>query len=117
MDFRFTIRGEVLYAICMDWPLDGTFITVESLSTEQKTGDISDINLLGYKDSVKWERKSSCRRRSHALTPLCSRSSLIKAFGSGKVCAIVFELIIICGHYNVICFIIDDLRGGFQHTF
>ncbi len=56
MDFRFTTRDEVLYTICMDWPQGGTSINVKSLSTEQETGDIADISLLGYKGPVKWER-------------------------------------------------------------
>ena len=56
MDFRFTIRDDVLYAICMDWPRGGTSINVESLSAERITADISNVSLLGYKGSLKWER-------------------------------------------------------------
>ena len=56
MDFRFTSRGEVLYAICMEWPRGGASITIESLSTERIAEDISDISLLGYEGPVKWER-------------------------------------------------------------
>jgi len=55
-DIRFTTKGKVLYAICLDWPDSKKSIVVKSLSTGKKPYNITSISLLGYKGLLKWER-------------------------------------------------------------
>ena len=53
-DFRFTTLGDVLYAICMEWPTDGEAVTVESLSG-QRGSAVSRVSLLGYGGPLSWQ--------------------------------------------------------------
>lgn len=55
-DIRFTTKGKILYAICLDWPESGKSIVVKSLSTGKKPYNITSISLLGYKGLLEWER-------------------------------------------------------------
>jgi alpha-L-fucosidase len=56
-DMRFTTRGEILYAIVLAWPENGT-VTIKSLSTTynllQKT--IDKVELLGRSEELRWKR-------------------------------------------------------------
>lgn len=56
-DIRFTAQGDVLYATVLAWPEKGT-VTIRSLarSSELCRGEIKDVELLGSKDSITWER-------------------------------------------------------------
>lgn len=55
-DIRFTTKGNILYAICLDWP--GEEVNVASLSTKTFLGsqEISDISLLGSQENLTWSR-------------------------------------------------------------
>ena len=56
-DFRFTIKGNTLYAHCMGWP-DEAFV-IKSLSSVNAKADglkIKTISVLGSPDKVKWEQ-------------------------------------------------------------
>jgi alpha-L-fucosidase len=54
-DIRFTTRGEVLYAIALDWPEDG-ILKIQSLGDEQDTKTIKSVQLLGYKGELSFSR-------------------------------------------------------------
>jgi len=43
-DIRFTIKDDVLYAICLDWP--GKELSIKSLSTRTYLGSGGDIRYL-----------------------------------------------------------------------
>jgi alpha-L-fucosidase len=54
-DIRFTTKGDVLYAICLDWPDNGEVI-IHSLGTGApiKAGKIVEVSLLGSPGSLSW---------------------------------------------------------------
>jgi alpha-L-fucosidase len=55
-DIRFTTKGDYLYAICLDWPGEGTWAVIKSLSTKSEPKRISSVRLLGWAGLVQWER-------------------------------------------------------------
>ena len=58
-DFRFTSKGETLYAICMGGPQQS--VLVKSLGTAARLADgkPSEIRLLGYNGKVEWKQGSA----------------------------------------------------------
>lgn len=59
-DIRFTRKGNVIYAIVLAWPADGT-VTIRSLATGSAhlSGRIERVSLLGSNLPVKWTRRES----------------------------------------------------------
>jgi alpha-L-fucosidase len=55
-DFRFTTKDGAVYAIGLDWPAEGRTILVRSLAAGQAPDKIGSVRLLGFADSLKWER-------------------------------------------------------------
>ena len=51
-DIRFTTKGEVLYAIVLDWPSEA--IQIRSLSPENRT--IKSLKLLGSDETIQWHQ-------------------------------------------------------------
>jgi alpha-L-fucosidase len=57
-DIRFTTKGKTLYAIILDWPVDGT-CRIKSLGTRKNLlGDIKTIKLLGHRGRIEWSRNA-----------------------------------------------------------
>jgi alpha-L-fucosidase len=54
-DIRFTAKGEALYAIVLDWPTE-PFIIKTLNSNNSLLKKIHSVELLGYKDQLKWSR-------------------------------------------------------------
>jgi len=54
-DIRFTTKGEVLYAIALDWPADGTLV-IQSLGDKQDARAIKSVQLLGHKGKLRFSR-------------------------------------------------------------
>ena len=59
-DFRFTTKGETLYAIALAWAEDGKFL-IESLSHSSSGcllfgAEVKRVELLGYKGKVIWKQ-------------------------------------------------------------
>ncbi len=56
-DIRFTVKGEVLFAIALGWPTDGK-ILIKSLAENSPhySGRIRKVELLGAKAELKWMR-------------------------------------------------------------
>ena len=55
-DFRFTVKGDTLYAIELGWPTDGK-ITVHSLGSNALTGQkIKSVDLVGSDAKVVWRQ-------------------------------------------------------------
>jgi alpha-L-fucosidase len=55
-DIRFTTRGDILYAIGLDWPGGGR-LTIRSLSTDsKKVGAVKSVLLLGNEGPLKWQQ-------------------------------------------------------------
>jgi alpha-L-fucosidase len=56
-DIRFTVKDNILYAICLGWP--GEKVTIESLGSRAALleGEIKRITMLGVEDELKWVHK------------------------------------------------------------
>jgi alpha-L-fucosidase len=56
-DFRFTAKGETLYAIALRWPEDGKLV-IKSLAAHSPLtkGAIREVKLLGSNARLKWQR-------------------------------------------------------------
>ncbi len=54
-DVRFTVKGDVLYAICLGWP--GEEITIRALGTNGVLvpGEVASVRMLGSDRKLKWE--------------------------------------------------------------
>jgi alpha-L-fucosidase len=57
MDFRFTTKGDILYAIFMTWP-DNGFLTVKSLAADGHNAKVCKVSLLGFQGELSWEQHS-----------------------------------------------------------
>lgn len=56
-DFRFTVKGDALYAIGLAWPVNGE-VTIHSLAGVAGTERIRSVNLLGNEQNLKFEQRS-----------------------------------------------------------
>ena len=56
-DFRFTTKGDTLYAIALAWPRDGKLL-VKSLAgdSDKADGRVTDVRLLGYDGKLEWKQ-------------------------------------------------------------
>ncbi|MBI9018892.1 MAG: alpha-L-fucosidase [Phycisphaerae bacterium] len=55
-DIRFTTKGDVLYAIALDWP--GEEMVIKSLRANEKAfGDIKEIRMLGHEGKLEFSRE------------------------------------------------------------
>jgi alpha-L-fucosidase len=56
-DFRFTAKGDALYAIALGWPADGKFV-ITSLAdgSGNYPRQIGKVELLGAQSNLKWSR-------------------------------------------------------------
>ena len=59
-DFRFTTKGDSLYAIALDWPTDGK-LTIKSLASGSPhyPGEIARVGLLGSEAHLVWTRDTN----------------------------------------------------------
>jgi alpha-L-fucosidase len=58
-DFRFTTKGDTLYAIALGWPSDGRFlITSVADGSTNYPSQIGKVELLGSKSNLKWTRET-----------------------------------------------------------
>ena len=55
-DVRFTIKGKVLYAFVMGIPVGEFLIKPLGANSPQKPGKILDVQLLGYRDKLRWKQ-------------------------------------------------------------
>ena len=60
-DFRFTRKGENLYAICLNYPADGR-VLIRALGEQDASrlpkfhGIIDRVSVLGFDEEPRWER-------------------------------------------------------------
>ena len=56
-DIRFTVKGENIYAICLDWP--GEQVTIETLGSRGALleGEIKNITMLGVDGELDWRHE------------------------------------------------------------
>lgn len=60
-DFRFTVKGDSLYAACLDYPKDGR-VTIKALGEQDAShlpkfhGIIRSVEILGFEEQPDWKR-------------------------------------------------------------
>ncbi len=58
-DIRFTVKGETLYAFCMQKPTGDITLTSLGKNSKLTSGQISSIKILGSDTKVKWSQNSN----------------------------------------------------------
>ena len=58
-DTRFTAKGSTLYAFVMGWPEKQAVVKALGSSSPQSPGKIENVDLLGYKDRVRWKQDAN----------------------------------------------------------
>jgi alpha-L-fucosidase len=78
-DIRFTTRGNILYAIALDWPADGK-LTIKSLATGSANymGDIAGAELLGSDAKLAYSRDASGMTISLPAQKPCDHAYVFK---------------------------------------
>ena len=51
-DFRFTVKDDVLYAICLGWP--GAQATIKTLKSALYPSEIASVRMLGVDQELSW---------------------------------------------------------------
>jgi alpha-L-fucosidase len=55
-DIRYTTKGDILYALVLDWPKNGREVVLEHLAPgNSRIGEIASVSLIGHNGSVEWE--------------------------------------------------------------
>ncbi|MFC2124638.1 alpha-L-fucosidase [Bacteroidota bacterium] len=77
-DIRFTAKGEILYAIGLDWP--GTSVTIKSLGTNEEYIDkpVNSVSLIGYKETIKFEQTTEGLRIELPSAPPSDHAYVLK---------------------------------------
>lgn len=55
MNFRFTIKGDRIYAVCLSYPEDGK-IRIKSLHSGSPYVNLIDVETLGFEEKPRWTR-------------------------------------------------------------
>jgi alpha-L-fucosidase len=56
-DFRFTTKGDVLYAIGLNWPATGEAV-IHSLASHVGTQHVQSVTLLGSNENLQFEQRA-----------------------------------------------------------
>lgn len=74
-DFRFTTKGDTLYAIALGWPADGKFV-ITSLAggSSNYPRQIGKVELLGSQSNLKWSRRPLGLEIQAPDTPPCKHA-------------------------------------------
>ena len=80
-DFRFTTKGDAIYAIALDWP--GPQAVVKSLAKGSPlvTGDVSSVRLLGCERELEFSRTKDGLVVKMPQTPPCQHAFALKIIG------------------------------------
>lgn len=80
-DFRFTRKGDTIYAIAMDWP--GTKATIKSMADGSPlvSGAVRSVELLGSKDKLTWRRTAAGLEIDLPSTRPCDHAYALKIVG------------------------------------
>ena len=77
-DFRFTKKGDVLYAIALAWPGEEAVIRSLSASSPYGPTDIIWISMLGYPDPLAWEQDEQALRIKTPPAKPCQHAYVFK---------------------------------------
>jgi alpha-L-fucosidase len=76
-DFRFTTKGDTLYAIALAWPENGELV-VKSLPEGDDAIQVNSVSLLGHEDAVEWEQTAEGLRVKLPSEPPCDFAVTLK---------------------------------------
>lgn len=81
-DFRFTAKGDTLYAFAMAWPNDGRLV-IRSLAKDAKNlgGSVTSVSLLGSKETLAYRQSADGLEVSLPATPPCEYAFVLKITG------------------------------------
>lgn len=79
-DFRFTTKGNTLYAIFFGWPENGQVVakTLGTASPQMKGKKIAKATLLGHKGSLDWKQESDGLTVKLPATAPCKNAYVLK---------------------------------------
>jgi alpha-L-fucosidase len=76
-DFRFTTKGNTLYAIFFGWPGDGK-VLIRSLTPGAMDAAPGDVTLLGHEGSLQWTQGGDGVSVGLPATPPCEHAYVLK---------------------------------------
>jgi alpha-L-fucosidase len=83
-DFRFTAKGDTLYAVCLDWP-PGQEATIKSLGTNSsvKADAIAGVSMLGTPGTLAWSQDGEGLKVKMPTEKPCEHAYVFKIVFSG----------------------------------
>jgi len=84
-DFRFTTKGQTLYAFMMGWPGKQAVIPALGANSPYAPGKIERITLLGHHAALKFGREASALKIALPGNPPSNCAVTFQIFGSGLV--------------------------------
>jgi len=84
-DFRFTTKGQTLYAFMMGWPGKQAVIPALGANSPYAPGKIERITLLGHHAALKFGREASALKIALPGNPPSNYAVTFQIFGSGLV--------------------------------
>jgi len=83
---RFTVKGNVLYAICFGWPDFGDF-TITSLNSEHPVSEqgIKSIKMLGSDETLEWDQTEEGLHVVFPTQAPCEYAYVLKIVPKGKL--------------------------------
>ena len=76
-DFRFTRKGNVVYAIALGWPEDGR-LAVRALKEGGALGEIRQVELLGHDGTLAYTRDGQALYVTLPETKPCEHAYVLK---------------------------------------
>ena len=83
-DYRFTSKGNALYAICLAWPdSDFSIVSLGLDSTKKFNIKIRNVELLGDKEPLKWKQTSTSLNIEKPNLEPCAYAYVFKIYAVG----------------------------------
>ena len=61
-DVRFTAKGNTVYAFVLGWPAKEAVVNALGLASDQATGNIRNVELLGHSEKLEWKQDEASLR-------------------------------------------------------
>ena len=75
-DIRFTVKDDVLYAICLDWPEDD--ITIKCATEKLYDSEIESIKMLGVNGVLPWKMTKEALKIKTPTKKPCDHAYVFK---------------------------------------
>jgi alpha-L-fucosidase len=81
-DFRFTTKGDALYAIALAWPEDGRLVATSlGTSAPEAAGEVRSVELLGSDAKLEWKQTAAGLEVSLPAKAPCAFAVTLKIIG------------------------------------